>query len=582
MKLAAGAFIAGAASRLLPASIPFRFFGAAVAYHLLAWIVLFAGAQSVPRFAGGLGWPLAALHLVTLGVLAMTAIGASLQLLPVATRQPVAIKTLAGGDLVAIHAWRCGGRARHGHSRAATACGRRRRRGRGACRLRAIARAQSGRSEGHAGGRRARLGRARVACRGARDRAVAGTAPTSDFRDSREAWRCPCTSPSLRTVSWDCSHSGCRTSWCRCSHCRRRPTNAAHRLRSARGDCAAAVGGASFGIAQQPLRIVAIGVGAVAVALHLRLMSVALETVCGGSWDVRSAGSDQRGPCSLPAWPRRSASRWMRLRRYGYAVRVLLIGGWLLTFLVGILQRIIPFLASMHATPPRQEAAAHAVLADRAASTLDPFRLPSRRVGVARVGSRCRQPWRVAFAGALVGIAGAGSLRRSSSSIVLMRRMSRPPGFRRPPDAGCSTRSRSLARLPQVIWYRTTIIEATDEFSASQVSHALDDEHRTNSRSVGAGRAGVRRAPRAGGRARSATSRGSPRAFARHIEQDIGRHFDFEERELFPRLEALPARATSRGCFTEEHGRSATWPTSAAARARSRGRNAGRCRPATR
>src|SRR6202521_3595973 len=88
MKLAAGAFIAGAASRLLPPSIPFRFFGAAVAYHLLAWIALFAGAQSVPRFAGGLGWPLAALHLVTLGVLAMTAIGASLQLLPVATRQP--------------------------------------------------------------------------------------------------------------------------------------------------------------------------------------------------------------------------------------------------------------------------------------------------------------------------------------------------------------------------------------------------------------------------------------------------------------------------------------------------------------
>src|ERR1700675_1847572 len=89
MNLAAGAFIAGAASRLLPPSIPFRFFGAAVAYHLLAWIALFDGAQSVPRFAGGLGWPLAALHLVTLGVLAMTAIGASLQLLPVATRQPV-------------------------------------------------------------------------------------------------------------------------------------------------------------------------------------------------------------------------------------------------------------------------------------------------------------------------------------------------------------------------------------------------------------------------------------------------------------------------------------------------------------
>ena len=89
MKLAAGAFLAGAGSRLLPPSIPFRFFGAAVAFHLGAWIVLFIGADAAANFAGGLGWPLAALHLVTLGVLAMTAIGASLQLLPVATRRPV-------------------------------------------------------------------------------------------------------------------------------------------------------------------------------------------------------------------------------------------------------------------------------------------------------------------------------------------------------------------------------------------------------------------------------------------------------------------------------------------------------------
>ena len=76
-------------SRLLPMSIPFRFFGAAIVFHVLAWLAVLAGAQQLPRFAGGLGWPLAALHLVTLGVLVMTALGASLQLLPVATRQPV-------------------------------------------------------------------------------------------------------------------------------------------------------------------------------------------------------------------------------------------------------------------------------------------------------------------------------------------------------------------------------------------------------------------------------------------------------------------------------------------------------------
>lgn len=89
MKLAAGAFLGGATSRLLPPSIPFRYFGAAVAYHVIAWLALLAGADVFPRFAGGLGWPLAALHFVTLGVLVMTAIGASLQLLPVATRQPL-------------------------------------------------------------------------------------------------------------------------------------------------------------------------------------------------------------------------------------------------------------------------------------------------------------------------------------------------------------------------------------------------------------------------------------------------------------------------------------------------------------
>jgi hypothetical protein len=91
----AGGVLAGAGSRLLPASIPFRFFGAAVAFHLVAWLAALAGAQALPAFAGGLGWPLASLHAVTLGVLAMTAIGASLQLFPVATRRPIAHGRLA-------------------------------------------------------------------------------------------------------------------------------------------------------------------------------------------------------------------------------------------------------------------------------------------------------------------------------------------------------------------------------------------------------------------------------------------------------------------------------------------------------
>ncbi|MEP6969788.1 MAG: hypothetical protein ABJA49_05050 [Betaproteobacteria bacterium] len=86
-KTPAGAFIAGAKGRLLPASIPLRYFGAAVVYHLLAWLALAAGATTGATFGAGLGWPLAALHLVTLGVLGMTVLGAGAQLLPVASRQ---------------------------------------------------------------------------------------------------------------------------------------------------------------------------------------------------------------------------------------------------------------------------------------------------------------------------------------------------------------------------------------------------------------------------------------------------------------------------------------------------------------
>lgn len=82
--------LSGAArSRLLPASVPFRYFGAAVLFHVVAWAMLVAGAAQLPAFAGGIGPVFAALHLTTLGVLTMTAIGATLQLLPVATRQPV-------------------------------------------------------------------------------------------------------------------------------------------------------------------------------------------------------------------------------------------------------------------------------------------------------------------------------------------------------------------------------------------------------------------------------------------------------------------------------------------------------------
>jgi hypothetical protein len=83
----AATFLGGAKSRLLPASIPFRFFAAATGFHIAMWLVLLAGAGEAAGFRGGLGVTLASVHLLTLGVLTTTAIGASVQLLPVATRR---------------------------------------------------------------------------------------------------------------------------------------------------------------------------------------------------------------------------------------------------------------------------------------------------------------------------------------------------------------------------------------------------------------------------------------------------------------------------------------------------------------
>jgi hypothetical protein len=84
-----GSFLGGAKGRLLPVSVPFRFFIGACVFHPLAWLALFAGADELALFSGGPGYVLASIHLLTLGVLTMTAMGASFQLLPVVTLRPL-------------------------------------------------------------------------------------------------------------------------------------------------------------------------------------------------------------------------------------------------------------------------------------------------------------------------------------------------------------------------------------------------------------------------------------------------------------------------------------------------------------
>ena len=92
------------------------------------------------------------------------------------------------------------------------------------------------------------------------------------------------------------------------------------------------------------------------VALHLRLMRPALRTrhaartrplVHAGAHRLGAAGRSLvagAGALSLDAPLARHAARCSAL---------VLIGGWLLSFLLGMLQRILPFLASMHAAARR-------------------------------------------------------------------------------------------------------------------------------------------------------------------------------------------------------------------------------------
>ena len=50
VKTTPGAFLGGAVGRLLPASIPFRYLGAAAVFHVAARVSLVAGAYGAPRY----------------------------------------------------------------------------------------------------------------------------------------------------------------------------------------------------------------------------------------------------------------------------------------------------------------------------------------------------------------------------------------------------------------------------------------------------------------------------------------------------------------------------------------------------
>lgn len=80
----------GARSRLLPASVPLRFFALAVLSHIAFWAVLWTTSEQLAGFRGGFAPLLAAVHLLTIGVLVSTSIGASVQILPVVSCRALA------------------------------------------------------------------------------------------------------------------------------------------------------------------------------------------------------------------------------------------------------------------------------------------------------------------------------------------------------------------------------------------------------------------------------------------------------------------------------------------------------------
>lgn len=424
MKSASGMFLAGAGSRLLPPSIPFRFFGAAVACHLLAWLALLVGAEDVPRFAGGLGWPLAALHLITLGVLAMTAIGASLQLLPVATRRgvgaarwPAALWWLyaVGVAMLALGMGIASPRLLAAGAMATIVA-------------LAVYAALLARNLVGARGMPVVVAHVWVALAAlivviVTALSLAGSyigAPGLDRTTALVLHIAYATCGFVGMLAFGLSHILVPMF----------ALSAASDERKAFASVALAVtalllvGALAFGIAPRVTGIGAIGAGAAAVVVHVRLMANALATgmrrrlgrsfvLVRIAWALLGV-SLVAGLGVLLDAPLDGSSTLLIL---------LLVGGWLLTFLLGILQRIVPFLAAMHAgqrklpgkrLPPTPSA----LTADRPLAIH--FRCHLAALALLAVAVIADSAWTVRLA-AVVGAAGA--LAFANFFVVALRRM---------------------------------------------------------------------------------------------------------------------------------------------------------------
>jgi hypothetical protein len=421
-----GTFLAGAKSRLLPPSVVFRFFGAAVVFHALAWAALLGGAAQWPQWRHGLGWPLAALHLVTLGTLLCSAIGASLQLLPVATRQPVrshrlaallwwlyvpGVALLALGMGLARPAWLAAG---------ATAV-------LAALALWGVLLALNLRGARgmpgvvlHGWGALAAL-----AALGVSAAALVALWLGRAWLDAEAARALHLVSGAFGVMGL--LAFGLAYILLPMFALAGVPEDRAQLGSGAAALAAVAAGGlAGFapgvGFAPEPLRVAALLAGALALALHLRLMRRVLAT--GMRRDLgRALRLMQLG------WAGLGLTLVLGLAlvlgapadRLGRLFGIVLVGGWLLSFLLGVLQRILPFLASMHAAQgQRRPPTPSALTIERPLAWH--FGAHAAALALLAAAALADRAWLAAAAGA-VGLGGA--LAFAAFFAVLMRRLAR-------------------------------------------------------------------------------------------------------------------------------------------------------------
>ncbi|MEO8656348.1 MAG: hypothetical protein ABI409_19655, partial [Ramlibacter sp.] len=163
---------------------------------------------------------------------------------------------------------------------------------------------------------------------------------------------------------------------------------------------------AVFGWAPVALRIAALLAGALAVALHLALMARALRTgmrrELGRSFRLVKIGWGGLVASLLLAL---ALALELPVPRLAGWFALSLVGVWLLSFLLGMLERILPFLGAMHAAGTGRRAPTPSALTDDRALRIHFGCHVAALAGLA-AGLAADSAW-ITAAAALVGAAGA-------------------------------------------------------------------------------------------------------------------------------------------------------------------------------